>query len=245
MTASEDKTKPRFPEPTATYGGPARQGPRTFIVMGVARGGTSMVAGALRQLGVPIGDRLDEAAQEDLDFIELQQRHLFRNRYLLPYLGLHGPFRQLVRQRNRSHDLWGWKDPMSFLYVRGLRGVLRLPHVIAVFRDPLAAAERENIAMGTPHMVSLPQVIRRYRRMVAAIRAMKCPALLISYERSLEQPEAFVRALAEFTGLSCEEDRVAEIATFVRPGRGTATLIDEIRLLDLAHSYQKRIDAKK
>jgi len=43
--------------------------PRTYIVLGAPRGGTSMCAGAMRIAGIPMGENIASRSNEDRDFI--------------------------------------------------------------------------------------------------------------------------------------------------------------------------------
>ena len=88
---------------------------RTVIVLGVPRGGTSMVAKILSVLGVFMGDKLG-ATYEDPDFFRVMQRfgnmppwrrkwHFLQRRKVL------SDIQSLVAQRNVDHEVWGWKFP--------------------------------------------------------------------------------------------------------------------------------------
>ena len=69
---------------------------RTLVVLGVERGGTSMVAGVLRALGVPMGDRAG-LNHEDPAFLKDDPDKL----------------RRAIRTRNKQHDMWGFKVPKA------------------------------------------------------------------------------------------------------------------------------------
>src|SRR5580698_1376787 len=75
-------------------------GGRTFIVSGIGRGGTSMVAATLRDGGIPMGEVFrEEAAVEDLDvFVALRES----DRTMLD---------TLIAKRNIQHADWGFKCP--------------------------------------------------------------------------------------------------------------------------------------
>ena len=106
-------------------------GGRTFIVSGLGRGGTTMVATALRDVGIPMGVLFHEAAVEDLDvFFALGQS----DRTVLD---------TLIAQRNRQHTNWGFKIPNihGLLQYRELAR-FRNPHLILIFRDPVAITQR-------------------------------------------------------------------------------------------------------
>jgi hypothetical protein len=129
---------------------------RTVIVLGMPRGGTSMVAGSLRLLGVPMGDRLEPSNQEDLDILDLVAS-------LQPLYGEDGKpitenfdrLRALIAGRNEERPFWGWKDPNAHVYISELMPVLRNPHFVVVFRDHFAAAQTIEARTGRDVLLSL------------------------------------------------------------------------------------------
>ena len=110
-----------------------------------------MTAGLLRLAGINMGENLDPDNNEDQAFLLHEgDIQLFRT----PETA--GPtvdaLKTLVRQRNESHAIWGWKDPISVMYLPHLLDSLRHPHFLFVARDIAASAFRERIeGIGLSH----------------------------------------------------------------------------------------------
>ena len=181
---------------------------KTVVVLGCYRGGTSMIAGILRCLGVFMGYRFGEESggsnHEDLDF---QQAKL-------------STVRKLIVMRNAEFDVWGWKDPGTVLRIEDIAADIRNPLFISVFRDPYAIALSEkkhsqrDIATGlkvaTGHLsmlsyfkVSYPQ----YRN------------LALSYEKSIKDKKCLVDSIILHLNLSVTKDQRQKAMDFVQPER--------------------------
>lgn len=182
---------------------------RTIVVLGLYRGGTSMIAGALRSLGVFFGERFDPGHNhEDLEFQGADAARI----------------RDLVALRNQAHDVWGWKDPGSLFSFRDWRESLRNPYFVVVFRDVLAAAQTE---IRTETFDDLFAALRmKHEHTTALIDAVDTatnagdPMLLVSYERALFDRARFVRELAAGLGLRATAQDVRRIAAWINPLKG-------------------------
>ena len=86
---------------------------RTFVVAGVERGGTSMVAGVCRALGVNFGDKAG-LNHEDPAFLKENTSQL----------------KQAIKLRNEKCDVWGFKAPKASLYLDFFEKNLRHPFYI-------------------------------------------------------------------------------------------------------------------
>jgi len=182
----------------------------TFIVTGVARGGTSMVAQILLRLGVFMGERHDAVVVEDVDILDcLQSRDI-------------GRFNELIANRNAKFSRWGFKLPNlhDYLPCEDLAR-FRNPRLIVVFRDPLAIAIRNNLSMSRELSAAVREAAADVGRVAAYAFAASAPALLISYEKALLNPEVLVEALSKFCGLSPDEESSLEAITMVEANRPT------------------------
>lgn len=163
--------------------------PRTVPIFGVARGGTTMVAGVARMCGLDIGADLPVNC-EDPDF----------NLESLAQLGVSDPAAAIaaaVKRRNGDKPVWGWKYPHAVRYLAKIREELRNPTPIVVFRDVLATSGRlreESI----PLLQTINAVMRTQRLNLDLIAQWNVPTLLVSYERAILRPHAFVAQLCEF-----------------------------------------------
>lgn len=161
---------------------------KTVVVLGTARSGTTMVAGVLQALGVPMGEKLGPVLEDVAISTALESGDVAR-------------FEALVGRRNAQYPLWGWKRPAAVDSVGTWLPRVRAPYVVAVFRDPFAIANRNRISMLTDVFPNMAQAIQHLGKLVDVLRGLDCPLLLCSYEKVLADPIAFVRSVDDFLGL--------------------------------------------
>ncbi len=191
--------------PGATVPAKADAG-RTFIISGLGRGGTTMIASVLRTAGIPLGDRLFEAAMEDLDMAHV----LHANDPVM--LG------EIIAQRNARFRDWGFKIP----YIHGLLRYadiarFRNPHLILVFRDPVAVTGRIKLSDYKDPLEALPSIATSVVNLIEYVRHTECPCLLLSYEKAVIFPEVFVDTLTAFCGLKLKSQARAQVLRQVMP----------------------------
>lgn len=198
---------------------------RTVIVLGAARGGTSMVAGLVRMLGVFMGDRIESASNEDLDFIEGKEplpaipnpKHPEHKKVLETLMAL-------VQKRNAEHDIWGWKDPLAFTYVVPLISLLPNPHFVVVYRDLYSISARELMETGVDTLSTLERGQRNYAWLLEVLKRGDAPALLAGYEKILRKPMQYASELAHFLGLPASDEYLQAVLRYVQPERGHGRL---------------------
>jgi len=129
---------------------------KTFIILGMHRSATSLVAGGVQSMGVHIGeDLLGPAKGNPKGFYE--NRVFVRlNREILKAAGgmwSSPPSREDILATRDQFDsrirdtvdvskkeLWGFKDPRMVLTIELFLPYLERPHFIACFRDPMEVA---------------------------------------------------------------------------------------------------------
>lgn len=186
---------------------------RTFIVLGVARGGTTMVAKALRELGIHMGDRLS-AVQEDTDVCRPMEE------------GDVPALREVIARRDAAHGKWGFKRPGATSYIRDYQGEFRNPCFLIVFRDIFALTNRNRLSVGQDPLQGLKSAAQQYVKLAELASSLRAPTLLMSYEKALLDPAAFAAGVAAFAGV--DDARLIERATgAVDPGN--AQYLEESR----------------
>ena len=194
---------------------------KTLIVSGVARSGTSMVARVLQAAGVFMGDDMDEVVFEDSAFALLFERGEYDRTAMS----------ELLRARNAAHPIWGFKRPHFHRYGADSVDQFRQPSVILTVRDPLAIAERNAIAEQHDIAGGLSAAVDDLRDLVSFAQELRCPTLLVSYEKAVSLPEHFVDRLLEFCGIAIPPTRRKALARLVEPNRpayiGTARRVFE------------------
>jgi len=187
---------------------------RTFVTFGTPRGGTTMVAGILRLLGLWIGEDLPNNGEDQAFNLDTHRDDPEGFIARLP---------AEVAARDARHDRWGWKYPRAAIYLDDLLGRLRAPSLIVVLRDPLAGTLR-TIPAEAPDQSDRAIKAMRLRQKwqgqnIALATAGRCPALLVSYEKAVLNPEAFQAELAHFCDLPAPDAALtARIRDFMRPG---------------------------
>lgn len=185
--------------------------PRTIVVVGVARGGTSMVAGALHHLGVPMGKPCQPPIYEDTRFDDPLAKGDAR------------AVRKLARQSTRQWRVWGYKRPKSAQHLRLIDRTFVNPRYVVVFRDVAAVARRQQLAHAEePESIAaragaLKLSLKKYMQITDFLLKHEPPALSISYEKAVQQPNAFLDSLMDFAQLRATADEVRAASEFVQP----------------------------
>ncbi len=179
----------------------------TAIVSGVGRSGTSMAARVLDRLGVPMGPTEGLAVHEDREFLHA----LVTFDFML--------MQRLIEVRNASLTRWGFKFPSlqnHLMPPQLLR--FRRPHLIVVMRDPVAVASRAFMSdgRGQSEEAVVANAMTQTGDLLKLVLRAECPTLLVSYEKAIAAPGAFVDALAAFCGVAAGETvRRAAVAEIV------------------------------
>lgn len=178
---------------------PAR---RTFICMGVVRGGTSAVGGLMQRFGIFMGENLTNN-YEDRSFLGKPMPEM----------------KKTVAERNAAHDIWGWKNPHASNYLDVLLPDLRAPHLIVVYRDLVATMRAHSRWHNRTDAHAAHEILLMYHRNWFLIERVKLPTLMVSYEKLILQPELFTSELADFIGVpSPQGDDMRAAAEFLAPG---------------------------
>lgn len=176
---------------------------RTVMVFGVGRGGTSAVAGMLRELGLSMGDTLHPLKHEwsplayDGDTIDIDTSAT------------------TIAAMNGKHLNWGWKSPRDIFSLDKYLHLLRNPRVIIVFRNMLdnllSAAQHE--AMDLPPLADgIGQV---FRQLSLVLGTVTVPTALMSYETLTSDSRQVVRDISGWLGLDCPHASLEAAARFV------------------------------
>ena len=180
----------------------------TIVVTGVARGGTSMLAQVLGQLGLFLGDTCDRVVVEDTEILGALQTSDM------------GSLEGIIADRNQRFAKWGFKVPNlhNFLPATDARR-FRNPRYIVVFRDPLAVARRMELSEHYDAAGAIREAGAEVMKLTSYVCALAAPALLISYEKALQNAEYVIEAMSAFCGLTpSDEQKAAALATIAPNG---------------------------
>ena len=182
---------------------------RTFIVTGLYRSGTSLVASVLQRAGLFIGSDINDIVYQDEEFFRVLAAG--RIEALPPIIGA----------RNADHRTWGFKYPMLWQALTASQ--LRLfdaPRLIITFRDPVSVAIRTSLSEYQEPMRALRDAVADLSTLMAFVSELKCPYLLLSYEKALTAPRDFIDVLMRFCDIPCDDelrDRLLGMIELNRP----------------------------
>lgn len=116
---------------------------KTFIILGCHRSASSLVAKALHEAGVHMGDDLlsglpdnPEGHFEDMDFLKKNVEILGGNVWDEVDRPLNDVDTAELLRRKDTRPLWGWKDPRTVLTIDKYYDHLDDPVIVALFRKP-------------------------------------------------------------------------------------------------------------
>lgn len=181
---------------------------RTFIVTGLQRSGTSLIAAMLQHAGLFIGSEINTSVYEDEEITQI-----LANRD-------HDGLRQVVQRRNASHPRWGFKCPMlnDALDPDQLE-LFDSPRLIVAFRDPVAIAVRTSLSEYQHLLPALEGAITQQAALVGFLRQIECPCLLVSYEKALAFPADAIDAILRFCDIAVDERLGERLLALIEPNR--------------------------
>jgi len=177
---------------------------KTLIVVGVARGGTSLVAGTLNKLGVFTGDMSKEPVFEDLRLATK-----FENRDL-------NSVKEIIKEYN-SNDIWLFKRPSSINYLNDIDTLVRNPIYLIIFKDIFSVSNRNTISMKTDVVSGLRKAHEDYANILNFIDDNKPNAFLLSYEKIMLSKRFFVHTMVELIGNEIQPKKKKDALTFIEP----------------------------
>ena len=181
---------------------------RTLIVTGLQRSGTSVVAAILHHAGVFIGNEINDAVYED----EAIGRVLLARDI--------GALRRIVAERNERYPRWGFKRPLLHEELTAEQlSLFDRPRVIVTFRDPVSMAVRTSLSEYQDPLQVLADVAARQADLLRFVGTLRCPNLLLSYEKILAFPGEFTDAILGFCGILPSDELRARLLALVEPNR--------------------------
>jgi hypothetical protein len=179
---------------------------KTVIVLGVPRGGTSMVAGILSKLGVFMGEA--ENLAPFYENVELGQ---------ILKVGDKTKITEIIDHNNSTYIIWGTKIlPQRFIRWWLYRSLFSQVAYVVVFRDILATAKRRSISMNGGLLKEMFKAAFINLGLLTLISFTKKPVLLLSYEKALLFPEEIVADLSTFLNIN-DESKQEEAIEFIKP----------------------------
>lgn len=194
---------------------------KTIVVMGCHRGGTSMVAAVLSDLGVFMGNVKNTRYYEDG---EMQGK---------------SPMQPIIERRNIEHKLWGWKYPYTKDKIDEIYPLLRKPHFILVFRDIFAIAETQAKQSGNNYEHFMKDGLEETRKLYNIYCKYKneIPTHCISIEKIARDKVKVITDIADFIGLNVNETALNRID--FKNGYRANMPVPNLSLIKIPNGYEE------
>ncbi len=167
---------------------------KTLIVIGIARGGTSLIAGSLEHLGIFTGELSCAPVFEDVKLATAFENNDIEQA------------KQVIEAYNQQHNVWSFKRPASIDYLETLNTLCRNPIYLFVFKDIFAISNRNSISVKQDVVSGLKKAHDDYAKVVDFIANNDLNAFLFSYEKVMMDKEFFIDTLVSVIG----KERVTE-----------------------------------
>lgn len=178
-------------------------GKLTLLVLGNGRGGTSMVSGVLHYLGVFMGDDCTDPSYED--------QRLTR---CVVHFNARGA-RAVIDEYSGRYAVWGYKHPQALNFIIRRIRWFRNPRLVIVMKDVASIAVRHHLILEHDPVRVMDRMLGFYRTMVKFANRSKLPALIVSYEKAMSDPPAFIKTLCAYAGISPATDQVDAALRFM------------------------------
>lgn len=203
-----------------------------FVVLGVARGGTSTVARAMQALGIELGERLvptdvkwnAKGFFEDSDIVFNINGKAFQALNFAPYsIELLDAAAQnaeslqaikqsaiaLLEQRFANTTYWGFKDPSTVKLLSFWQSVFASANIndnyIICLRNPLGSAKSYQKLTGCSLEIGLLLWLMHMLPAIANTHNKK--SMVVSYELLLQNPQQQLKRMQSFFELQSLEDQ--------------------------------------
>ncbi|WP_201633935.1 hypothetical protein [Psychrobacter immobilis] len=179
---------------------------KTIIVVGVARGGTSLVAGTLSNLGVFSGTLSSAPVFED---VRLSSAFESGNLKLAE---------QVISEYDRSNKVWVFKRPSIIDYLEEVHIRVRNPVYLFIFKDIFSIANRNSISMKLDILNGIEKAHNDYSKILSFIKSHEINGFLLSYEKIMNNKEQYVDSMINLVGLdSVSNDIRSKALNFIEP----------------------------
>ncbi|MBB6103049.1 hypothetical protein F4827_002902 [Paraburkholderia bannensis] len=205
---------------------------KTIVVLGFARGGTSLISGMLREFGVFMGDNA-HALKHEIDlFHENDSSQAIIHR---------------VEDLDKQYKMWGWKSPRAVFFVDKLACYLSNPHFIIALRNPIAVCQSVGRHNKLPMAVTMRDIAPVFSAIAEFTSRCPYPLAFFNFDEVNESPRQLVEDLREFLGISDPDGKLAAKATAFFHAEGgyhaVSADVDRAEELRLNLEVDNRIDS--
>jgi hypothetical protein len=195
-------------KPAEPAGNRSESAGRTIIVTGLHRSGTSLVASILRHAGLFIGAEINDVVYEDEEIARILAS---RDAAAL---------KRIIDERYHEYRSWGFKQPMLCRDLDANQlALFNDPRVIVTFRDPVSMSVRTSLSEYQHPLHALGEAMDDLNAMMAFIAKLRCPVLLLSYEKALMFSHDFVDAIMQFCDIPRNAVLRERLISAIEPNR--------------------------
>jgi hypothetical protein len=180
---------------------------KTIIVLGNARGGTSALAGALRELGVV----MPHAGSFTHEWSPICYR---KNTVDL------APTVRKLDEYNRLFEIWGWKYPQDAFALDVIQAHIRNPILVIIFRNFLDVCVSTEKHEEVPWEASVKNHADVVSQLSTIITYSSLPLTVLSYERLLAKPTAVLEELNNWLCLHANSEAMIKASKFIDVAAG-------------------------
>jgi hypothetical protein len=185
---------------------------RPVIVTGMGRSGTSVVAGVLHTLGLPMGEKFYEGKKEGYHTWEDTTFRGFNRAYAIgnmTELQLSVVIEVLGGMRSKKYERWGFKDP-HVIYCHEIYTRVLNPIYVLCERD------RKDIVSGFTRLYPFkgPEILSTIQRREKMIETLK-PDVVVHYETFRKDTDNEIARLCKELELSPTKKRKKKARTMV------------------------------
>jgi len=205
--------------PLGDVDGACKSQHKTIVVVGVARGGTSMIAGVLFHMGVFMGKKACPPVFEDVHLANAIETGDIQE------------IRNIISEYNDRNHIWGFKRPSIIDHLDIMHHEFLNPIYIFVFKDMAAIANRNVLSMGFEFTDMLNRAHKDYGKIIDFISNQEnLNGYVVSYEKAMVYKEQFVMQLKNIVGNSGGKVGLNEAVSFIN--REPALYLDKSRIID-------------
>lgn len=192
--------------------------PRTVVVLGSPRGGTTMAASVLRLLGEEFGDELDWVLED----VEIQEclDSVVKSFMWWKAVTVRRRFARIIRNRHRRWKRWAFKSPVLAPFALWLSGSIPNPYFLIPMRNSLESSFGLSDLNGKGWRTSVLQATFWQLSMAVFSLLTRRPVMLFSYDHVIREPERFVEVLADFLSIPLDDARKQAAVDCIDPHLG-------------------------
>ena len=203
---------------------------KTIVIISQRRSGSSMFAGILYYLGIDMGEKATPEQSsgrnpkgffEDRNIIGISEEmtsFVMANPSIPRETLIQGYEGRIKEYFDSRKDIWGFKDvnflDFSDIYVKYIEN----PYYIFVFRNPLDIAMSYSDWHKTDIISTLAMVNKNNSKIFRLIKKLKGEKLLVSYEKTLQDPMKSVNEIMNFIGYDkkLEDTKLNNLLNFIK-----------------------------